>query len=31
MNTYSLIASSAVGVSGAAYIEFTSIPSTYTD
>lgn len=29
--TYTLIASSTVGSGGAAYIEFTSIPSTYTD
>jgi hypothetical protein len=30
-NTYSLIASSTVGVGGAANIDFTSIPSIYTD
>jgi len=30
-NTYSLIASSTVGSGGASYIEFTSIPSTFTD
>ena len=30
-NTYTLIASSTVGSGGAAYIEFTSIPNTYTD
>ena len=30
-NTYQLIASSTVGSGGAANIEFTSIPSTYTD
>lgn len=30
-NTYTLIASSTVGSGGAANIEFTSIPSTYTD
>jgi hypothetical protein len=30
-NTYVLIASSTVGSGGAANIEFTSIPSTYTD
>jgi hypothetical protein len=30
-NTYTLIASSTVGSGGAADIEFTSIPSTYTD
>jgi hypothetical protein len=30
-NTYSLIASSTVGAGGAASIDFTSIPSTYTD
>ena len=30
-NTYDLIASSTVGSGGAANIEFTSIPSTYTD
>ena len=30
-NTYTLIASSTVGVLGAASIDFTSIPSTYTD
>lgn len=30
-NTYTLIASSTVGVLGAATIEFTSIPGTYTD
>lgn len=31
-NTYTLIASSTVGSSGSvAYVEFTSIPSTYTD
>jgi hypothetical protein len=30
-NTYTLIASSTVGSGGAAYVEFTSIPATYTD
>lgn len=30
-NTYTLIASSTVGSGGAANIEFTSIPGTYTD
>ena len=30
-NTYTLIASSTVGAGGAASIDFTSIPSTYTD
>jgi len=30
-NTYTLIASSTVGSGGAANIQFTSIPSTYTD
>jgi len=30
-NTYKLIASSTVGSGGAANIEFTSIPATYTD
>jgi hypothetical protein len=30
-NTYTLIASSTVGSGGAAYIDLTSIPSTYTD
>jgi len=30
-NTYTLIASSTVGSGGSAYIEFSSIPSTYTD
>jgi hypothetical protein len=30
-NTYTLIASSLVGSGGAANVEFTSIPSTYTD
>ena len=30
-NTYTLIASSTVGSGGAANIEFTSIPQTYTD
>ena len=30
-NTYTLIASSIVGSGGAANIEFTSIPGTYTD
>jgi hypothetical protein len=30
-NTFELIASSTVGVLGAASIDFTSIPSTYTD
>lgn len=30
-NTYSLIASSTVGAGGAANIDFTSIPATYTD
>jgi len=30
-NTYSLIASSTVGAGGASSIDFTSIPSTYTD
>jgi hypothetical protein len=30
-NTYSLIASSTVGSGGAASIDFTSIPQTYTD
>ena len=30
-NTYTLIASSTVGVLGTASIDFTSIPSTYTD
>jgi hypothetical protein len=30
-NTYTLIASSTVGSGGTANIEFTSIPSTYTD
>lgn len=30
-NTYTLIASSTVGSGGAANINFTSIPSTYTD
>ena len=30
-NTYTLIASSTVGSGGAANIEFTSIPATYTD
>jgi hypothetical protein len=30
-NTYTLIASSTVGSGGAATIDFTSIPSTYTD
>jgi hypothetical protein len=29
--TYTLIASSTVGLSGASSIDFTSIPSTYTD
>jgi hypothetical protein len=30
-NTYTLIAASTVGAGGAANIDFTSIPSTYTD
>ena len=30
-NTYTLISSSTVGAGGAASIDFTSIPSTYTD
>jgi hypothetical protein len=30
-NTYTLIASSTIGSGGAANIDFTSIPSTYTD
>ena len=30
-NTYTLIASSTVGAGGAASIDFTSIPATYTD
>jgi hypothetical protein len=30
-NTYELIASSTVGAGGAASIDFTSIPNTYTD
>lgn len=30
-NTFTLIASSTVGAGGAASIDFTSIPSTYTD
>jgi hypothetical protein len=30
-NTYTLIASSTVGAGGAATIDFTSIPATYTD
>ena len=30
-NTYTLIASLTVGSGGAANIEFTSIPATYTD
>lgn len=30
-NTYTKIASVAVGAGGAAYMEFTSIPATYTD
>jgi hypothetical protein len=30
-NTYTLIASSTIGSGGAANIEFTSIPATYTD
>jgi hypothetical protein len=30
-NTYTLIASSTVGSGGASYVEFTSIPATYTD
>jgi hypothetical protein len=30
-NTFELIASSTVGSGGAAYFDFTSIPSTYTD
>ena len=30
-NTYSLIASSTVGVGGAATVSFTSIPASYTD
>ena len=30
-NTFTLIASSTVGAGGAANIDFTSIPSTYTD
>ena len=30
-NTYTLIASSTVGAGGASSIDFTSIPSTYTD
>lgn len=30
-NTYTLIASSTVGAGGSASIDFTSIPSTYTD
>jgi hypothetical protein len=30
-NTYTLIASSTVGSGGTAYVEFTSIPDTYTD
>jgi hypothetical protein len=30
-NTYTLIASSTVGAGGAANIDFTSIPNTYTD
>jgi len=30
-NTYTLIASSTVGSGGASSIDFTSIPSTYTD
>ena len=30
-NTYTLIASNSVGSGGSAYVEFTSIPSTYTD
>ena len=30
-NTYSLIASSTVGSGGAAFIQFTSIPQSYTD
>ncbi len=29
--TYQLIASSTVGVNGASYVEFTSIPQTYND
>lgn len=30
-NTYTLISSATVGSGGAAFIEFTSIPATYTD
>jgi hypothetical protein len=30
-NTYTLISSSTVGSGGASYVEFTSIPATYTD
>lgn len=30
-NTYTLIASNTVGSGGSAYVEFTSIPNTYTD
>jgi hypothetical protein len=30
-NTYEIIASVTVGSGGAAYVEFTSIPQTYTD
>ena len=30
-NTYTLIGSSTVGSGGVAYVEFTSIPATYTD
>ena len=30
-NTFTLIASSTVGAGGASSIDFTSIPSTYTD
>jgi hypothetical protein len=30
-NTYTLIASSTAGSGGASYVEFTSIPATYTD
>ena len=30
-NTFELIASSTVGAGGASFIDFTSIPSTYTD
>jgi hypothetical protein len=30
-NTYEIISSVTVGAGGAAYIEFTNIPQTYTD